>query len=261
MKHFRSLVLVCLSSHAAALTTFRSLPNGNSSLHDDSLALAGQSSLSAAPHAGQMECGRTLMPRSDLSKRFELYPGASVILDIGGNIGEDLVKYAQRFPHATIFTFEPVPQYYDMLKTKFAGNARVRIFNYGLADADGEAVFTVAGNHGWSSTNQSINGTLVGQKVNVRLREVGAVVAEIRNSMGRNPDVLSINCEGCEYNVLPRMNALGLLGPLQYVQLSWHAPRQIQNRVAERCKVEAALKKDHNLAYWGLYGWQGWRHV
>lgn len=62
----------------------------------------------------------------------------SVILDIGGNIGVTSVYYSTMFPQAKIFSFEPVPANFEVLKKNAANSNNIMAFNFGLGDHDGE---------------------------------------------------------------------------------------------------------------------------
>ena len=60
-------------------------------------------------------------------------------------MGEDLSAFVQNFPNAKIFVYEPVPEFYNLLKGRFGSNPNVKIYNFGVSDADRQAVFNVDG--------------------------------------------------------------------------------------------------------------------
>lgn len=78
----------------------------------------------------------------------QVFPAAAplVILDIGGCEGEDSIRYARQFPHARIFTFEPLPQNQAIIRENFQryGIARAELIPAALSDSDGSATFHVS---------------------------------------------------------------------------------------------------------------------
>lgn len=227
---------------------------------DSHLALAAGSSF--APHAANDECSASLgkywsLPLSDVAVRHNLIPGATVIFEVGGNIGEDLDAYVWRFPAAKIYSFEPVPELFNTLQQKFATNPNVRITQVGVSNMDKTTTFTVGGKHGEGSSHT--NTTAYGQTITVQLRDANALLTEVQTWTGKVPDVVSINCEGCEYDVLMRMSQTGWLGKVPFLQLSWHAVGGVQDRLNQRCAIENMLWTHYDPAYHALYGWQGWK--
>jgi len=85
------------------------------------------------------------LPASNVTVRWNLVPGASVIFEIGGNVGYDLEQYVNRFPAAKLWSFEPVPELYNTLQTKFGSNPNVTIQQVGVSNSDGNTTFVVAG--------------------------------------------------------------------------------------------------------------------
>ncbi|AMV36058.1 FkbM family methyltransferase [Planctomyces sp. SH-PL62] len=72
----------------------------------------------------------------------ELREGAT-IFDVGANIGMFDVFLARTLHDFTLFAFEPIPQTFELLRRNTDPFAdRVRLFNVGLSDHDGEATFT-----------------------------------------------------------------------------------------------------------------------
>ncbi len=66
----------------------------------------------------------------------------SVILDVGANIGFFSLWVQNKFPGATIFAFEPIPDTFKVLKLNMAGYAEwVKVYNIGLSDKVGELDF------------------------------------------------------------------------------------------------------------------------
>lgn len=205
------------------------------------------------------ECNPTLPlpPFRESSFRSRLYPGVQVVVDVGGNIGEDIEAFLAEHKQASIFTFEPTPHFFSVLQDKFGKNPRVNISNVGASDTSGEADFIVEGFHGWGTSG--VDHSIQGEHVQVHLQDVDDILNSVQQKIGYVPDVVNINCEGCEYAVMQRIVDRGWLGKIHYIQLSWHTPADIMDRVAKRCKIEQALLQSYDRTYYTHPGWVGWK--
>lgn len=70
----------------------------------------------------------------------EMIPDKGAILDIGANIGIMTVSLARKFPHATVFSFEPMPQNLKALKRiiRYFRLKNVQLFETALGEEAGE---------------------------------------------------------------------------------------------------------------------------
>lgn len=124
-----------------------------------------------------------------------------VLFDIGGQMGSASVFFAQRYPKARIFTFEPMPDNFELLKLNTAPYPNIRVFNCGLGSKTG--TFRMAGMEdsrdtgGRSLTDDSDLGG--GRGFEVQVRAVSEVLAE--QGLQR-VDFIKIDTEGAEYDIL-----------------------------------------------------------
>lgn len=193
------------------------------------------------------------------SVKFQLVPDTKVIVEIGGNKGDDLMEYSKRFPHAQVFSYEPTPLYFNALEQKFSGMANVTINNIGAADEDQLATFLV---HEHKSHHEELHTDRSGTcRTHVCLRDADAILNEVEAITGLVPDVLSLNCEGCEYRVLERLAHQGWMKHLRYLQVAWHEPQGMakHKRVEDRCTMEQWLGKTWDPIWAADGGWQGWQ--
>ena len=65
-------------------------------------------------------------------KKWLLHSKINTIIDIGANIGEFTLIFAELFPEAEIYAFEPLPDCYNQLKTKTKHIPIISTFNIGL---------------------------------------------------------------------------------------------------------------------------------
>lgn len=70
----------------------------------------------------------------------EMIPDKGAILDIGANIGIMTVSLARKFPHATVLSFEPMPQNLKALKRiiRYFRLKNVQLFESALGEENGE---------------------------------------------------------------------------------------------------------------------------
>ena len=113
------------------------------------------------------------------------------------------------------------------------------------------------GNHGWGTSG--VDTTIEGEHVKVQLEDTDEILRNVETTIGYVPEVVNINCEGCEYAVMQRIVEKGWLGKIQYIQLSWHVPGGFPERVAKRCKIEEALLQKYDRTYSSEAGWVGWK--
>ena len=62
--------------------------------------------------------------------------GVQTIFDVGANKGQSATTFAEEFPEATVYSFEPFPEAYDQLQAVGAHLPNVRTFNFGFGDRD-----------------------------------------------------------------------------------------------------------------------------
>src|SRR6187402_2560044 len=65
-------------------------------------------------------------------------------IDVGCHKGEILDLILKNAPDGKHFAFEPIPDFYDALKIKYAG--RCEVFSYALSDAPGKTTFNYVRN-------------------------------------------------------------------------------------------------------------------
>merc|ERR1712113_37265 len=112
-----------------------------------------------------------------------------------------------------VHSFEPVQHLRESLVSgtgdlNLTTGGRI-IWGKGLAAEDRHSWFRV-----WDTTPESENSGHVdqwsGTLEEVVLVDASWALAEVKRLEGRVPDLLYLNCEGCEYEVLQRLGSSGL---------------------------------------------------
>ncbi|CAK0807140.1 unnamed protein product [Prorocentrum cordatum] len=199
------------------------------------------------------------MKHPDCRWAWEGLPDPRLIVEVGGNKGDDLKNLAAMYPGARIHSFEPVGIHFRELERLFGRSSdQVVLHHVGASDSDARVAFRVDGDvAGSSQFGQARSGPTI-EYENVSLRDAHELFREVVANESRSIDVLSVNCEGCEYAVLERLLAKGWLDLLKVVQVSWHASSQIQQRVERRCALRAELQRRLRPLYQADFGWEGW---
>lgn len=128
------------------------------------------------------------------------------VLDIGGNIGCTAVYFANRYPAATIHSFEPDPSNFELLSLNTEPYSNIKIYNMALGNA--ESIMNLG------STQDSINH---GAKTLVSNRHKGstASVVQVRDAKSlleqigvESAEIVKIDTEGFEYPILQSLAPL-----------------------------------------------------
>lgn len=148
-----------------------------------------------------------------------------VILDIGGNIGVASIFFAHTFPAAKIFSFEPVPENFALLKKNISSLPNVSAFQIALGDDDKES--PIFGDRqrdnlgGFSFFNEH---TDVSTAIIVQVRNAARFV----ESLGIDRvDVIKIDTEGAEYGIITAFDP-GMLAEVRWIVGELHGIRDFE---------------------------------
>jgi FkbM family methyltransferase len=143
----------------------------------------------------------------------ELAGNCSTILDIGANRGEITLKYAQLFPLATVYAFEPFADSFKVLESEFSSNERVHCFQKAIGAANGKGKLFVNRN---VDTNSLLSAIKMGLSSDQQVKNVGDVEVEIvtidqfcHDHSIDSIDILKLDIQGGELSALA--GARGLL--------------------------------------------------
>ncbi len=136
---------------------------------------------------------------------------ASIILDIGANVGQSAATYAATFPRATIWSFEPYPVAYKALLSKRL--PRVKAVRAAVGSLPGKATLQVNAD---SRNNSLLIPTSVGRQIfPTKLRKLDEVVVDVTTLDAwcerESPpyvDFVKIDTQGSEMQVLAGASTL-----------------------------------------------------
>lgn len=196
----------------------------------------------------EREVRRWFRDKGDTTLRLA-YPlnKTSVIFDVGGFQGDFAAEIVERFD-CHVFVFEPHPEYFQQISNRFQTSQKVKVFNFGISDADGEFLLQDAAD-GSSFDNQ----TLSGPGIKCRLRKFSSVIDELDID---HIDLMKINIEGGEFPLLQHVLDHGLENRITYFQIQFH--NFIDGAEGMRDDIRTRLSKTHDCTWCYEFVWENW---
>jgi FkbM family methyltransferase len=129
------------------------------------------------------------------------------VFDIGAFQGEATCRYAELFPEAEIYAFEPYPPSYEALAGKYSNTPRVHVVNAAVSSGTGEATFYV---NGVPSTNSLLPRPSTGRQYfssdAVTRSTISVPTVSIDEFRAEHdvavPDILKMDIQGMELEAL-----------------------------------------------------------
>lgn len=140
----------------------------------------------------------------------------SVIFDIGANVGQSSLRYAQTFPTAQLYSFEPISRTFAELERALRGRPRVRCFNQAMGAEPGEIEVVLQKLSIENSLLAQPGSHTTGDTERVRVDTVDRFCSSHNIS---NIDFLKIDTEGFDLEVLKGAEQLLAAQQVAYVQV------------------------------------------
>lgn len=138
------------------------------------------------------------------------------VFDIGGNIGAAALYFARMFPEAQVYTFEPVPANFEVLKRNVAPYRNIQAFNIALGAQDGEVELiespSASNFGGFSQYQRGADENC--RRIKVACRSFASMLGELGVEA---PDLIKVDTEGAEFPIL------NSLPPEVLAKVSWIA--------------------------------------
>ncbi|XP_078320579.1 uncharacterized protein LOC144617642 isoform X1 [Crassostrea virginica] len=180
----------------------------------------------------------------------------SVVFDIGGNKGEDADAMIKKFHPGNYLVLEPIKTLYSNLVEMFKDNDKVLLYNFGLARKNKKIHVNVLG-HGGDATSvfagNDNGGSCLLRVVNTThfLLQIGIPCYEV--------DLITVNCEGCEFEIMEEVIASGMIKQFRHVQFATHPTlKHLQNAPERYCEIQEKLKRTHTISYQYKWCWESW---
>lgn len=181
----------------------------------------------------------------------------SIIIEVGGNNGDDASAMIEMYRPYKYIVLEPMKLLFIKLKERLKGNKNVMLYNFGLGALNGIFHVNIPGNQGAGASlfkTSSLKGTCSLEVVNATsfFLLLGVGCFEV--------DLLTINCEGCEFDVLETILTSNLINYFRHIQYATHSTLEsVADPVERYCKIQEKLARTHRLAYQFRFVWETWQ--
>ncbi len=170
-----------------------------------------------------------------------------IAIDAGGHVGDWTAQLVCQYG-CRVLVFEPVAQYCTKIRERFASNARVKVFEAGLAAENREASFVIDGLASGAFPTRK-----TGETISVKLIDVSEVFA---NNGLSEVACMKMNIEGGEYELLDRMLELDLARRVRSYLIQFHAT--VPDHEARHRRIRLGLARTHRLVFDYPHVWERW---
>jgi FkbM family methyltransferase len=180
------------------------------------------------------------------------------IVEVGGYTGNLLKLLIPATGAKYYVVIEPVPSFYNMLSksiSTFHLKSSVTTYNFGIGKRYKKLVVGVRGDATAVSKNSDAQKTETIQVVSI-------VDFFVQLGLGCRPlDLLTINCEGCEFDILETLVSTNLIEKIDYIQFQpHHAVPNLGNYPCRYCRVRQLLTRTHAVVYEYPQVWEAWKN-
>ena len=168
----------------------------------------------------------------------------SIVFDIGGFEGTWAYNIYSKYL-CNVLVFEPVKEFYNIIKSKFKEQDRIQIYNYGLGVKDETLLIGVGG-----CTTSVFNKTENNEQVEIK--DILPIISRFTKI-----DLVKINIEGAEYDLLEYIIENGLQTKLDNIQIQFH--NNITDHEKRRQNIREELIKTHHTTYDYAYTHENWK--
>ncbi|KAK3609952.1 hypothetical protein CHS0354_011783 [Potamilus streckersoni] len=178
----------------------------------------------------------------------------AVLIEAGGNKGNDAYEFVKLYNPRYII-LEPLEEYTNILKEKFKNNSRVTVVNVGLGIKNEVVMVNIEGNNACATSKFS------GANGKTPLYITNATEFLMKLGVGLfNVDLLTMNCEGCEFEALETILSTNLINYIKNIQFATHSTlKGLENPLGRYCKIQELLRRTHKPTYQYRFIWESWR--
>lgn len=171
----------------------------------------------------------------------------AIVFDLGGYKGEFAEEIYNKY-HSKIYVFEPILEFYTVIKNKFSNNSKIVPFQYGLAGKDGEMQISLTENAS----------SIFIESENTETIQLKSITDFIKSNNITKVDLIKINIEGGEYEVLESLLENDLIGIFDNIQVQFH-DFLFENAKERMYAIQEKLKRTHQITYQYEFVWENWK--
>ncbi len=176
-----------------------------------------------------------------MRRRAVVGPGETVV-DVGAYQG-DFTEYARREWNARVIAIEPVAEFADALRERFAGDSRVEILQVAIGAGNGTARIAISGD----ASSQWSHSTCFAE---VSMADIAGIVRQQPISL------MKFNAEGAEFDALERLLETGQIEQVRTLQIQFH--RFVPAAATRRRRLRSALSVTHECSWNVPWVWEQW---
>jgi FkbM family methyltransferase len=170
----------------------------------------------------------------------------SLVFDVGGYKGEFAGDIFCKY-NATIYVFEPINLFFQIIQNKFAKNPKVKIFKFGLAGRDEQMEISMSDNASSVFLKTEDSETI----------QLKSIVNFIQENKIQSVDLIKINIEGGEYELLESLIENNLISVFKNIQVQFH-DFLLDDGKERMSKIQEHLSKTHHITYQYEFVWENW---
>lgn len=188
-----------------------------------------------------------------------------VVWEVGAHTeARDSQTLMETYPSCEYHAYEPILPFFEKLERHWqerGSKHNMHVHNYGLADRD--AKFHVEESIASASQSTFILGAakMKNQKEGFIPINIKSFENAVQDAGGIKPNVLHMNCEGCEWDMLPQAVNTGFIQGIDVIQVGTHNYGSVGlgARVWQLCEIRAMLSQTHVLVEGAVpFGWERW---
>jgi FkbM family methyltransferase len=170
----------------------------------------------------------------------------SIVFDLGGYEGWFTEQINNKYK-SKIFCFEPIIDYFNLIKEKFIGYNNIIIFPLAVSNNNDQNFIYL--------NNDSTSMYVVGENRFV----INCVTLDniMKHCNLNKIDLIKINIEGAEYDLLDYMILNNLIDKCDNIQVQFH--NTINDYESRYDKIKTELEKTHHLTYRYPFVWESWK--
>jgi len=153
-----------------------------------------------------------------------------VVIDIGMNVGIASLHFASKNNVSKVYSYEPVtPTFkqgiinFDLNKTL---KTKIDAFNFGLGIKNETLQLTFNPNYkgsvGKTEATSIIQDGQNNQTVTAEIRDIEPIFRTIISEHTNESLILKMDCEGAEFELIPKLDALGFLNRFDIIMMEYH---------------------------------------
>lgn len=177
------------------------------------------------------------------------------VFEVGAADGRDSLRYAELFPAAKVFAFEPVPESFAQLAAKAATCPRISGFNVAIADRPGSAEFHLSN---WIDASSLLKAKATGSTFDAYQASSRSITVQVDTLDGvcrregvEHIDLLKMDVQGAELRILEGAAETFARGAVDMVYSEVHFMESYEG--AARFDQVMGWMLGHGLRFHGLY--------